>query len=189
MRADVLEGGFAQAPLDSARSFRVAMNALARPGRIGVLTGARPPAPLSVAAGVLLLTLVDGSTPVWLAPSHDLPDVRDWLVFHTGAALVAPEAAMFALGRWEALLPLDRFPLGTPDYPDRSATLIIECDALRAEGCRLTGPGIKGEARLSLPDPAAFAANHARYPLGFDAFLTAGALVAGLPRSTRVEAI
>ncbi|MFN7596068.1 MAG: phosphonate C-P lyase system protein PhnH, partial [Cereibacter sp.] len=32
-----------------------------------------------------------------------------------------------------------------------------------------------------------FRANHALFPLGFDAFLTCGSRVAGLPRSTRVE--
>jgi alpha-D-ribose 1-methylphosphonate 5-triphosphate synthase subunit PhnH len=40
-----------------------------------------------------------------------------------------------------------------------------------------------------LPDPVALAANHARYPLGFDTFLAAGERIAGLPRSTRVEAL
>ena len=60
---------------------------------------------------------------------------------------------------------------------------------LSTEGPCLTGPGIKGTARLSLPETAAFAANQALFPLGFDCFLTAGTEVAGLPRSTRVEDI
>ena len=91
------------------------------------------------------------------------------------------------IGSWEALTPVSRFAIGTPEYPDRAATLIIEMPALAQTGARLTGPGIKDSARLSLPEVAAFQANRALWPLGFDAFLTAGDQVAGLPRSTIVE--
>jgi alpha-D-ribose 1-methylphosphonate 5-triphosphate synthase subunit PhnH len=80
-----------------------------------------------------------------------------------------------------------RFAIGQPDYPDRAATLIVEMPALSSEGPRLRGPGIDGVATLSLPESAAFIANRGLFPLGFDCFLTAGASVAGLPRSTRVE--
>ena len=170
----VAGGGFAHAPHDAARAFRAAMQALARPGRIERLSGALPPAPLSPAAGAL-------------APSHDLPALRDWLIFQTGAPFTTPEAAHFVIGSWEALTPVSRFAIGTPEYPDRAATLIIEMPALTQNGARLTGPGIKDSTRLSLPEVAAFQANRALWPLGFDAFLTAGDQVAGLPRSTIVE--
>jgi alpha-D-ribose 1-methylphosphonate 5-triphosphate synthase subunit PhnH len=103
--------------------------------------------------------------------------------------LVGAEAAQFAIGTWAALNPVDRFAIGQPDYPDRSTTLIIEMPNLSTKGPRLTGPGIKSAAQLSLPETAAFAANQALFPLGFDCFLTAGTEVAGLPRSTRVEDI
>lgn len=183
-----LQGGFAEAPQEAARAFRAALDAMGCPGTIRRVAGAAPPAPLSVAAGVLLLTLTDRTTPLYLAASHDLPVIRDWIGFHTGAPIVSAQAAAFALGRWEALQPLDRFAIGTPEYPDRSATLIVECDGLAAAGMRLTGPGIRDAARLNLPEVAAFAENHARFPLGFDCFLTAGAELAALPRSTKVEA-
>lgn len=183
-----LRGGFADPATLAARAFRAALEALARPGTIQTVAGARPPAPASIAAGVLILTLADGTTPLHLAPSHDVPALRDWITFHTGAPLVGPGAAVFALGTWDALAPLGRFAAGTPEYPDRSVTLIVDTDLLMPEGARLTGPGIRGEARLSLPDAAALGANHARFPLGFDTFLTCGDRLAGLPRSTRVEA-
>lgn len=189
MTPDTLTGGFNDAPVDSARAFRAALNALARPGRIERLAGAVPPAPLSVAAGTLLLTLADGTTPVHLAPSHDLPAVRDWLTFHCGTPLVGPAEAVFAVGTWDALNPVARFAIGTPEYPDRAATLIVESPALEPANARLTGPGIKGQAALALPELAAFAANHAIFPLGFDCYLTAGDRVAGLPRSTQVDAL
>jgi alpha-D-ribose 1-methylphosphonate 5-triphosphate synthase subunit PhnH len=187
MTADVLQGGFADAPHQSARAFRATLEAMARPGEIRDLSWAVPPAPLSVSAGVLLLTLCDGTTPLHLAGRHDCAAVRDWITFHCGSPLVAAEDAVFAVGVWQALQPVTRFAIGQSDYPDRSATLIIEMPALTGQGQRLTGPGIATEARLSLPETTAFRANRALFPLGFDAFLTCGSQVAGLPRSTLVE--
>jgi alpha-D-ribose 1-methylphosphonate 5-triphosphate synthase subunit PhnH len=188
MRSDSLEGGFAAPAREAALAFRVILEAMARPGRIGRLAGAAPPAPASPAAGAVLLTLVDRTTPVFLAPSHDTPALRGWLAFHTGAPLAAPAQAVFALGTWAALAPLDRFAAGTPEYPDRAATLIVELADLAPQGARLSGPGIDGEARLNLPDPAAHRANRARFPLGLDMLFCAGDRIAGLPRSTMVEA-
>lgn len=188
MTQSTFEGGFTDAPVHAATAFRAALDALSRPGTIVTLHGANPPAPLSVAAGVLALTLFDATTPVHLAGAHDTPALRDWLVFHTGAPLVGAGDAAFAIGSWQALQPVARFSPGTPDYPDRAATLIVEMPAIAARGARLRGPGIRDTALLSLPEIAAFEANHARYPLGFDTFLTCGNQLAGLPRSTQVEA-
>ena len=186
MTPDTLTGGFATPPTDSARAFRAILDALARPGTIRPVDGAAPPAPLSPAAGAIALTLLDGTTPVHLAGALDCAAVRDWLTFHTGAPLVSAEEAAFAFGRLPDLIPLNRFAIGTPEYPDRAATLVIEVDRLEPSGARLIGPGIKGHALLSLPT-APFRANHLLFPLGFDAFLTCGDRIAGLPRSTQVE--
>ncbi|MFN3294183.1 MAG: phosphonate C-P lyase system protein PhnH [Gemmobacter sp.] len=189
MTGDVLTGGFADAPVQSAHAFRAILEALARPGTLHRVGGALPPPPLSVAAGVVLLTLADGTTPLHLAGAADCPAVRAWVAFHIGAPLCAAEEADFAVGTWADLSPAGRFRIGRPDYPDRSATLIAEVPALDPAGARLTGPGIATEARLSLPETAAFRANRALFPLGFDTILTCGDRLAGLPRSTRVEAI
>jgi alpha-D-ribose 1-methylphosphonate 5-triphosphate synthase subunit PhnH len=187
--AEALSGGFQDAPHQSARAFRALLEALARPGTIHRLSGAQPPAPLSVAAGVVLLTLCDATTPLHLAGAADRPALRGWVAFHIGAPLVAAEDAAFAVGRWADLQPLSRFRIGQPDYPDRAATLIVETDRLTNHGASLTGPGIETATWLNLPETAAFRANRALFPLGFDSFLTAGDRVAGLPRSTRVEAL
>lgn len=188
MHSDTLAGGFADAPVDAACAFRTALDAMARPGRIHLLEGASPPAPMGLAAGVLALTLCDHETPVWLAPSLEAAAVRDWLAFHTGAPAAHDRAAaVFAFGRWDDLLPLSDFAQGTAEHPDRSATLIVETDRLVPEGVRLTGPGIDGHAALSLPDPAALRANAAQFPLGLDIFFCSGARMAALPRSTRLE--
>ncbi|NCQ23047.1 MAG: phosphonate C-P lyase system protein PhnH [Rhodobacteraceae bacterium CG17_big_fil_post_rev_8_21_14_2_50_63_15] len=187
MQAQALDGGFADAPVAAARAFRAVMRAMARPGSIEQVAGARPPAPLSVATGVLLLTLCDPETPLYLAGDCDGVAVRDWISFHTGAPFVGRAQAAFALGGWEALAPLADYRVGTADYPDRSTTLIVETDLLEARGARLTGPGVAGQAALSLPEVAAFRANAARFPMGLDFVFACGNRLAALPRTTRVE--
>jgi alpha-D-ribose 1-methylphosphonate 5-triphosphate synthase subunit PhnH len=188
MRAEALSGGFTDAPIQSARAFREVLEAMARPGTIHRVAGARPPMPLSPAAGTVLLTLCDSTTPLFLTGDTDNPDVRDWVAFHIGAPLVTAEKAAFALGLWDDLQPVSRFSVGLPDYPDRSATLIVEQDWLTNHGPALTGPGIETGAWLNLPESAAFRANRALFPLGFDTIFTSGDRIAALPRSTRVEA-
>ena len=96
------------------------------------------------------------------------------------------EHAVFALGSWAALAPLNAFPIGTPEYPDRSATLIVETKRLENDGARLSGPGIRESASLSLPEGEAFVQNNALFPLGLDFYFTCGERVAALPRSTRI---
>ncbi|WP_146348233.1 phosphonate C-P lyase system protein PhnH [Falsiphaeobacter marinintestinus] len=185
----VFDGGFQDPPKDAARAFRAAMRAMARPGDLNTLTGATPPAPLSQAAAILLLTLCDPDTGVYLAGPCDCEAVRGWLRFHTGAPFVGPAQADFAVGAWDDLLPIDRFRIGTPEYPDRSTTLIVEMPLLDAQGAVLRGPGIKDRATLSLPDVRAMQDNSVLYPLGLDFFLTCADRVAALPRSTQITEV
>ncbi|MEL7344310.1 MAG: phosphonate C-P lyase system protein PhnH [Pseudomonadota bacterium] len=182
-----LEGGFAEPAIGSAFAFRALIDAMARPGTINTLEGAAAPAPMSPAAATAIATLCDPDTPVYLAARFDSAEVRDWIAFHTGAPLTGPEHCRFAVGGWDDLQPLDRFAIGTPEYPDRSATLIVDMPDLQAVGARLTGPGIKASAALNLPEVAAFQTNARAFPLGLDFIFTAGTRVAALPRTTRVE--
>ena len=189
MDATALTGGFADAPIDAARAFRAALQAMARPGSIHSVAGANPPGPLSAAAGVLLLTLADPETPLALLGDHDCQSVRDWVTFQCGAPFCAPAEAALAVGCWNALRPLDAYPIGTAEYPDRSTTLIVEMDALTANGARLTGPGIEQVAHLSAPDVTALQRNATLFPQGLDFFLCSGDRLAARPRTTRVEAV
>jgi len=188
MRDEGLTGGFADPAIEAAHGFRAALTAMAKPGTIAEITGGTAPEPVSAAAASLLLTLCDPETPLYLAPGHDSAAIQDWVAFHTGAPIVAARDARFALGRWPALLPLSDYAIGTAEYPDRSATLIVELPSLEAAGTRLTGPGIEASAALNLPEQAAFQANAALYPQGCDFFFTAGSTLAALPRTTRLEA-
>lgn len=184
----VFAGGFENPPVEAAQAFRAAMNAMARPGTSHEIGGALPPEGISVAAASLLLTLCDPEIGLHLAPSVDSASLREWLAFHTGARIVAAGDADFAIGNWSELCPLDRFAIGTPEYPDRSATLIVEMGAEDGVAAQLRGPGIKDEATATLPEIAAFQDNALLYPLGMDFFFTAGTQVSALPRSTQVSA-
>lgn len=188
MQAHALTGGFENAPVASAHGFRAALDALARPGTIVKISGAQPPAPLSVAAGTLLLVLCDPQTPIWLAAPLRLDVVIDWIRFHTAAPITQSRGdAVFAIGSWGDLMPITDFPIGTPQYPDRSTTLIIECETLQTNGATLRGPGIKNTTSLTVPDVVTLQNNASLFPLGLDFFFTAGSQIAAIPRTTKLE--
>lgn len=181
-------GGFSEPAFDAAYGFRAAMRAMARPGERQEIGGAVPPAGVSVAAGSLLLTLCDPETAIYLTSEFDTPALREWISFHTGAPVVAPEWADFALGGWEALAPFERFRMGTAEYPDRSCTLIVEMPFGEAPNVTLRGPGIKDSRDVFLPEIAQFQRNASNYPQGLDFFFTSGSELMALPRSTTITA-
>jgi alpha-D-ribose 1-methylphosphonate 5-triphosphate synthase subunit PhnH len=189
--------GLADPAHDAQRLFRAVLDAFSHPGRIVALP--EPPAgvgQLSAAATAFVLTLIDRDTPLWLAPAFDVPAVRDFVRFHTGAPIVAREAkALFALLTPDRAPLLDGFAIGSDPYPDRSATLIVDVPALIGGPVRrLRGPGIAAEVETTiagLPDSfwSEWRANYALFPCGIDVVFTAGAEVLALPRSiTVVEA-
>lgn len=195
MSAAVLAPGFSDPVHQTQRAFRALMAAMAEPGRAFALPAPlAPPAPLTPELAALALTLADFETPLFLDPPLAASDdVRGFLAFHTGAPVVAsPAAASFALLRDGANLPdLAAFAQGEPDYPDRSATLIVAMDELKEGPLQLEGPGIPGRRRFGAsPLPADFsarlAANGRLFPLGVDIVLTAPGRVAALPRAVRL---
>lgn len=181
-----LSGGFANPPHQSATAFRGIMRAMACPGTIHNVPGATPPSPVSEAAGTTLLTLCDHDTGVHLAGAYNTQAVRDWITFQTGAPLVNALAAQFVLGSWPDI-DLSALAIGTAEYPDRSATVIVEMQSLQAQGATLRGPGIKDTAVLNLPGLAPFRRNAALFPLGLDFIFTCGEHIAAVTRSTRVS--
>jgi alpha-D-ribose 1-methylphosphonate 5-triphosphate synthase subunit PhnH len=180
---------------DSQRIFRAVLGAMAHPGLILDVAELRAaPAPLHPAAAAVCLALVDLDTPLWLDGAARTGAVVEYLRFHTGAPVVyAPCQARVALiAEPDAMPPLTAFDAGSDEYPDGSATLIVQTLGLAAgTGRRLVGPGIADEVWLEPAGlPAAFWAglreNHARFPRGVDVILTAGTTLAALPRTTRV---
>jgi alpha-D-ribose 1-methylphosphonate 5-triphosphate synthase subunit PhnH len=187
--------GLADPVLDSQRIFRSVLDAMAHPGRVVALAGpTETPEPLHRAAAAVCLALVDLETPLWLDPLGRTPELLDGLRFHCGCPIVEePRQARFALivDAW-GMPPLEAFDAGTDEYPDRSATVIVQVAALATgAGKRLAGPGIVEEGRLSvggLPERfwTGLRENHARFPRGVDVILASPISVAALPRTTQV---
>jgi alpha-D-ribose 1-methylphosphonate 5-triphosphate synthase subunit PhnH len=114
-------------------TFRKVMDAMARPGSIQtVASTAAAPGPLSPAAAAIALTLFDHDTPIWLGAPFATDAIASWLRFNTGCPIVGDQGqSAFALaGDSAALPPLETFALGTPDYPDRSTTVILQVGSL-----------------------------------------------------------
>lgn len=191
-----MQAGFAEPVSDAQRCFRAVLEALSRPGRIQQMSDLPAPPPgLGAAQAAVLLALLDTDTPLWLPPALRDGAAGHWLRFHCGCPLTTnlAEAQFVVLGALSDLPPLDSLRLGEPDYPDRSATLLIEVAELSANGpLRLTGPGIECEHRLQVAgwheSVSAFAQeNRRRFPLGVDMLLCCGEGLAGLPRTTQIQ--
>jgi alpha-D-ribose 1-methylphosphonate 5-triphosphate synthase subunit PhnH len=190
-----LEPGFAHPVHDAQASFRAVLDAMAHPGRIATMPTSLPSSlPLGAAAAAVALSLCDGDTPIWL--DAGATGAASYLTFHCGAPLAAtPGEASFAfVADAAALPPLDSFALGSDEYPERSATLVIEVESLvDGDGVRLRGPGIRGEARLAVAGlPAWFWAERGAlaelFPRGLDILFACGGRLVAVPRSIQVIA-
>ncbi|WP_265519939.1 phosphonate C-P lyase system protein PhnH [Nitratireductor luteus] len=192
-----MEGGFARPVLEAQSAFRALMDALARPGTsMAGFPVPGPPAPLSPEAGAVALALCDPDTPIWLdAAMREENAVAAWLGFHTGAPIVAHAAeAHFAFVADPGdLIGLENFAQGSQDYPDRSATLVLQVASLEGgPALRLAGPGIETERAIApRPLPRHFARqweqNNARFPRGIDVLLVCREGLIGLPRTVRIH--
>lgn len=195
-RKETLAAGLAEPVYDSQALFRTVLNAFSRPGRVAtVTTDIEPPQPLHTASAAIALSLFDLSTPYWIDPAIAENEAIDYIGFHSGARQTeTPVRAVFAILRGTGnAIAWDAFSIGTPDYPDRSTTLIVQVDALQEDGpVKLTGPGIRTEHRVCVDgiDDGFWAArqeNAQLYPLGTDIILVADTRLICLPRTTRVE--
>lgn len=196
MAADTLSGGFHDPVFQTQAIFRLVMDAMARPGTLQrVRDDAGAPLPLGAAAGAIALTLTDHDTPVWLTRGLQKSALPGWLAFHTGAPLALEKVeACFAIIEAGVTLPtFGLFSPGTQDYPDRSATLVVEIAGFDGETpLRLAGPGVAGSRLIhprGLPDGflRQWAENHMLFPRGVDVVLTAGDRFLCLPRTVRIS--
>lgn len=191
-----LAPGFVNSVHDSQRVFRCVLDAMARPGTVHRLDVAiDAPAPLGTGAAALALALLDYETPVWLeARLAGTQGVGSWLRFHTGAPITTdPARAAFGFVLDAAAAPpLESLALGSTEYPDRSATLVVGVTSLeQGVALRLAGPGIRGTATLRVSGEAALLVpalqrNQTLFPRGIDIVFVRGPSIAAIPRSTRV---
>lgn len=193
--ADLLPG-FSDPVGQSQQVFRAVLDAMARPGQIRCLSAPEgAPDGWSPALAAVALTFFDQETAVWLDSGANTDAAKAYLRFHCGCQLIHESAkAQFAvITNAGKSPPLHAFSIGDPLYPERSATLVIQVEAL-AGGPALhwSGPGIRGTvttAPKGLPPEFAkhWAGNHTLYPSGVDVVFVAGDSVMALPRGVSVE--
>lgn len=188
--------GFTHESYGSQAVFRTALEALSHPGRpLALPLDTGLPHQGHGAAAALLLGLLDADTSLWLSPRLAGSDAANWLRFHTGCTGVStPQEAQFlwvALG--DDMPPLQHLRQGTHEYPDQSATCVLEVSQILPDtpGWTFQGPGILGQQKLALRGlPADFheqwVQNHAGFPCGVDMFLSSATHIVGLPRTTQL---
>jgi alpha-D-ribose 1-methylphosphonate 5-triphosphate synthase subunit PhnH len=200
-------GGFAHEAFGSQAVFRSALQALSHPGRcIAVAPDAELPRRGNAAAAAFFLSMLDADCSLWLSPTLRGSDTDMWLRFHTGCQVVehAEQAQFIWVDASDALPSLQSFRQGSDEFPDHSATCVVDVRLLSssqdaeaaadAQHWALTGPGIREEAHLSvtgLPKDfvAQWALNHAGFPCGVDLFLATREQLVGLPRTTRIQSL
>lgn len=196
-RPHIPSPGFADPVRDAQRCFRKLLGAMSYPGRMQDLHGllSSAPSPLYPTTAALCLTLLDVETVVWLDGGLDTPDVRQFLSFHCGCKVAAhPGEAAFALLEGATAAPrLQTFHVGTPEYPDRAATLLLQVSSVGG-GKRVlgTGPGIAGQQEFGIAslEPEFWsrrATINAAFPTGLDMVFVDARQIVGLPRGVRME--
>ncbi len=162
-------------------TFEALMWALSRPGTVQDL-----PAPGSAGIAEALL---DRECRAFC----DDPALADRIATFGAALVPLPLADHCFLALDAGLDRLAQIAVGSALYPDTGATVVAQARFGTGQRLRLTGPGIETLAEIALDGIApvfwALRAALCRYPAGFDLFLTCGAQVIGLPRSTTIEVL
>ena len=188
--------GFAEPVFAAQTVFRLLLDSMSRPGRIAAVPAdATAPIGFDPATTAAALTLFDYETGVWLEPAWRAGEAEKYLRFHCGCPIVEEtQHAGFAVIMAPLGMPrLGQFSIGSDQYPDTSATVVIQTTGLANDGpIRLTGPGIKDSTTVGiegLPDWfwSDWAVNHGCFPTGIDLIFTAGDRLMCLPRSIKAE--
>jgi alpha-D-ribose 1-methylphosphonate 5-triphosphate synthase subunit PhnH len=183
-------------PRDTAHAFRGILSAMSRPGTIvPFLQPFVLPLPFFPGTAAVAITLCDYLTPIWLAQELDQSELRKSLQFHTGAPLAKQpgDAAFVFLDALAGRIALQSCSRGTHEYPDRSATAVIQVPTLSTSGpVEFSGPGLKSPVRLHAEGLGAdfwrsVMENNAGYPIGVDLIFVSPHAIAACPRSVRVR--
>jgi len=185
--------------------FRSILDSLARPGTIQPLDPVvlTPTSHLNSASVLVAFALLNADVSFHLVDMHD--EDAAYLTANTRAdAGPIEDAAFVFVGGAAPADALEGASCGSLLYPDTSATLVIQVDALSDRplpgGVKLTlqGPGVADRAVVCAhglsPDLLlALQARNAEFPLGLDAIVTcddggSGApRVVGIPRTSRLS--
>ena len=200
------------APLDhhgSQRVFRVLLDALCRPGTVMPLTTTSATADVVPSALLVPMALAGVEVALAVLAPPESPAWANSVAGATGASVVALERADIVVGlRAPSPEEIRSLRRGSDESPELGARLVLTCAGLddgsvatgsdRRVLLDISGPGVAGRRRLGvegLPVEVfeTLILVNREFPLGVDTFLVASgqadgsALVAGLPRSSRVR--
>jgi alpha-D-ribose 1-methylphosphonate 5-triphosphate synthase subunit PhnH len=190
---------------DTQRTFRVVLDAMARPGTVKQLPVAARDAPVNPWLAAVLVTLVDHEVGLAVEPFDGADLLERFVCQRTAVVLTGADRADFVVAasdRLDPSLPV-RLRQGTLAYPNDSATLLILIPTLDRSAhaddgsvlsLALAGPGVPAGHVFTVAGltPALFEARDeaAEYPCGIDVFLIdPQGRVAALPRSTAVQVV
>ena len=191
-----LQPGFKDPVHEAQNVFRTLLHVMSHPGELQkVDTFNQNDLPLNPVMAATALTLLDYETPYWLSESLNHDEISSYITFHTGASKVtdSKDAAFIFVGEIPELPAMNQICLGTPDYPDKSASIIINTNSFETgKKVQLSGPGIETTCQFQVQglqeDFWSIAQeNHKQYPLGVDfIFCSTQGEIAALPRSTKM---
>jgi alpha-D-ribose 1-methylphosphonate 5-triphosphate synthase subunit PhnH len=184
---------------DAQRTFRVLLDAMARPGTVTRLPVAASDAPVNPWLAAALVTLLDHEVSLALEPFERGDSLELFVRQRTAVGSATADAADFVVAAWDHLdsqLPA-RLRQGSLAYPNDSATLVIlvpTLDQAAPAGLELAlaGPGVPAGHTVRIGGLSAelFEARDdaAEYPCGIDMMLIdPDGRVAALPRSTAIR--
>lgn len=182
------------AAMESARAFRLILDAMAKPGTpMSFVETTDAPDPLWSGTDQVIKTLCDFQSPLWFSGLLSKDDIVRHVKFHTGAPITRSslEAAFAVMAASEVPLPLSSFNLGSHEYPDCSTTLLIQVSEFNNTDVELSGPGLKapigfGVTELGKIFWTEMISNHQLYPLGVDVIFISRIAIACCPRSTHI---
>lgn len=186
---------------DIQRVYRKLLNCMSRPGTIENVGGESCKADLTIAMSrpllTILLTLLDGEVAFNLAACKDnaLNKKISHLTYAKPAEIAQADYIIVtkAAVKPELAAALDQAKTGTLADPHKSATLIVEVEAVTAgRQLILSGPGIADKSYVSVTGSldwlAVRQAKNSEFPLGIDMIVVdeAGNIIC-LPRTTQIR--
>jgi len=190
--------GFKSVGEASQQIFRLTMQAFSRPGDLQIMEDYISSTPYSSSAAIqILLAMLDSETSLMISNGAMSKELNTYLRFHTACNLTQQmNAAQFAyFNAGENMPQLSEMVIGSDEYPDQGATILIEVAELTvgtSTGVMISGPGIKDPKRIDVSgvSPTFWQERQAlqkEFPKGVDILFCRGLEFIGLPRSTKVD--
>lgn len=170
---------------DAQEHFRLLLDSMSRPGKINSLPVMEilPPHEFQQAAALTAFSLLNNDVTFYVA-GDNREDITGYLLVNTGAQsaeIAVAEYIFLPVGYYNEELYNVR--VGTPVYPEDSATIIAQVEFIGelpqkdSLEVALKGPGVNGEAKIYLgginTDLLDFVkTQNSEYPLGIDLIVT-----------------